>query len=210
MIRSFISIFVMQPQDAWSILEPAYIEHAETLRQYCRSKNFCKEDAEEIVQEAFLKTYQYLTKGGDVQDIRHFLYKVTGNLIIDTVRKHKNRQTKEVSLDNLTDQGFELSNKNSESGLQRRIDVKEQLITKARLKKENKEILILRFMRGLSPQEIAQKTGLTSNAVSIRLHRIIKTITASMKTSSRMPSALSVGYLQNKDQNLQVGKRKKL
>jgi RNA polymerase sigma-70 factor (ECF subfamily) len=157
-------------------LEHAYEQYEKNLLNFCLSKNIRREDAEDVVHDTFIRTYEFLHNGGEVKQLNQFLFTVANNLIIDLARKQNNRQRKEVSLDVLLENGFEVGDDTKDTIMNRKLDVKNILSSRSQVKKKDYQLLVLRYIRGMSPSEIATKTGLTSNAVSIRLHRVTKNI----------------------------------
>ena len=67
--------------------ETAYREAFETLADPLFRHAFFRlsdrERAYDLVQEAFLKTWDHLVAGGEVRHFRSFLYRTLNNLIID-------------------------------------------------------------------------------------------------------------------------------
>lgn len=148
----------------------AYDEYSNAIYRYCFFRVYSKQQAEEIMQDAFMKTWQYIADGKEIENIRAFLYRVAGNLIIDSIRKHK-----ESSLDELMEESnaFEPSSEN-ENDAENKIlfkEIKEQLST---LKKEEQTIIIMRHVEGFSPQEIAETLGTNANNISVKLNRAVK------------------------------------
>lgn len=58
--------------------------------------------SEDLVQQAFIKTWIYLVKNGKIDTMKAFLFHVLDNLIVDEYRKHKY-----ISLDAIMEKGFE-------------------------------------------------------------------------------------------------------
>ena len=63
----------------------------------------------DLVQDTYIKAWNYLLKGGKVETMKAFLYHILNNLIIDQYRKHKTS-----SLDILLEKGFEPSTNDTE------------------------------------------------------------------------------------------------
>ena len=74
----------------------------DAIFRHCYFRVFDRERARDLVQETFLKTWEYLTRGHDIENIRAFLYRVATNLIIDDSRRKK-----EISLEQLSESGFD-------------------------------------------------------------------------------------------------------
>src|SRR5437763_1367624 len=62
------------------------------------------EIGKDLVQDTFMKTWNYIKNGGKIMMMRAFLYHILNNLIVDEYRKRKHKAT---SLDNLLEAGYE-------------------------------------------------------------------------------------------------------
>jgi len=144
----------------------AYDKHMEAIFKFCYFKTSDRELSKDLMQQTFLKTFEYLKKGNDLDNVRAFLYKIAGNLVIDWYRKKK-----EESLDILVEQGFDII----DSTINLEQDVEMELIIKTldKLEPEEKNLIILRYREGLSPQEISVITGQKVNAISVKIHRTV-------------------------------------
>src|SRR3989338_7875527 len=67
----------------------AYESFSDALFRHCYFRLYDREKSKDIVQEAFIKTWEYSLKGQEIENTRAFLYKVLNNLIIDEIRKKK-------------------------------------------------------------------------------------------------------------------------
>lgn len=147
----------------------AYDKYADAIFRHCYFRVGNKEDAEELTQEVFIKSWKFLADGGVVKSVQAFLYRVARNCIIDFMRKKRDA----TSLDVLRDSGFEPTKDDTEH-LNNMLDSKSALLKLAQLETVYKEILLLRYVDGLQPKEIATILQLTPNVVSVRLHRAKK------------------------------------
>lgn len=165
-------------------LSAAYGEHAEEIFRHCRYRKLSKEDAEEIVQDTFVNACTYLARGGEIANMRTFLFRVANNLIVDWARKNKCRIEKEVSLEELRERGFDLENGVDEAGrLRRRLSAQSVLSASKRLNEEDHKLLKMRYVDGLMPADISVRIGLTPNVISVRLHRALKELTSTLQLS---------------------------
>lgn len=162
-------------------LAKAYDLYRDILVRHCQFRMFNKEDAEEIVQDTFMNVYEYMRRGRVVENIRVFLYTVANNLIVDRARQNKSKREKQVSLDELTERGFDLG---SEHDLAHAIDRKMQaqavLNAVKKLERADYELLVMRYIDGLMPTDIASVTGHSPNAISVRLHRALSKASTSV------------------------------
>lgn len=150
----------------------AYDDFSDAIFRHCFFRTFDRELAKDLVQETFSRVWEYIVKGGEIENMRPFLYKTAGNLIIDHSRKNK-----ELSLEELNEQGFDPKfNEDIEEKAIIKAEVKYMIKIMGKLDKEDREIVVMRFIDELSPREIGEITGLSENAVSVRIHRALKKI----------------------------------
>lgn len=145
----------------------AYDDFADAIFRHCYFRVYDQERARDLMQDTFIKTWEYLARGNEIENLRAFLYRVANNLIIDNARKKK-----PVSLESMQEKGFQPTAKDTPSA-QTRIDAKMTLALLARIDKKYRDIIIMRYIDELSPKEIADITGETQNNVSVRLHRAL-------------------------------------
>lgn len=144
----------------------SYDLYADGVFRYCFFKLSNREAAKDIVQETFVKTWQYIHEGKDIGNLKAFLYKVARNLVIDEYRKHKTS-----SLDSLQEDGFDVTDKEDMT-----ISTEVNIILEAidKLEPHHREVIVMRFVHDLSPREIADILGEKENAISVRLNRAVK------------------------------------
>lgn len=138
-----------------------------------------KADAEEAVQEVFLAVYRKVKTFTGQSQFSTWLYRLTVNTALTKVRRSKRR--KEVSYEEflpqfqkdghhkvrpVVDWSYEIDDRVSDSEL--RGILKQALDA---LKPQDKAIVILSDVEGLSDREIGEVVGLTVSAVKTRLHR---------------------------------------
>lgn len=142
-----------------------YDTHADAIFRFCFMKVSSREIAEDITQETFTRLWQQVRSREALQNERAFLYRVARNLIIDWYRKRKSG-----SLEVLTDAGFEFVD-DSEPDPQHLSEFKEVIKTIGTLDEPTREALLLRFVEGQSPKDIARITGESANVISVRITR---------------------------------------
>ena len=142
----------------------AYDIYADSIFRYCYFRVFSREQAEDLTQDVFKKTWEYVAEGKEVKNFRPFLYRVASNLIIDYSRKKK-----EVSLDKMQETGFQPSCEEKDKNII--FDSKETVKMIQKLDEKYREAVTMRYVEELSPKEIADILGETENVVSVRIHR---------------------------------------
>ncbi len=152
-------------QEAHARFLTAYDEHSDGIFRFTLMKVSDREMALDITQEVFAKSWEYVTGGNVIDNWKAFLFRSANNMIIDHYRKKKSS-----SLDQLEeDVGF--LPVAQELGAEAETEVRriQHLITT--LPAEYQSPLVLRFVEGLQPKEIAGILGLSVNVVSVRIHR---------------------------------------
>lgn len=154
----------------------AYEAHSDTLFRHCLLRVRDREIALDIVQDAFSKTWLYLSEGNDIEHIRAFLYRVANNLIVDGARKKKS-----ASLDAMMDDdGFEPEDESIREPLDTPA-IKEALSLLDSLDDIYRVAITMRYMDEMSPREIAQALDVSENVVSVRIHRGIEKLSKMMR-----------------------------
>lgn len=146
----------------------AYEEYADPIFRHCYFRVFDRERGKDLMQETFMRAWQYLSKGEEVLNMRAFLYRIANNLIIDESRKKR-----EASLDKLQEEGFDPGIDESDK-INGRIEHSRVVHTMKNLDDSYRDILVMRYMNELSPAEIADVTGESPNTISVRIYRGLK------------------------------------
>ncbi len=146
----------------------AYDSFVDAIFRHIYFRLFNKDLAKDLMQETFARTWEYVSKGYEVNNLKSFLYKVANNLIIDEYRKKR-----ELSLDSLQQKGFDVESLDQEK-IVRDVENKNVLRAVAKLSRHHREVIVMRFVDGLSIKEIAEIIGASENVVSVRLNRGIK------------------------------------
>lgn len=147
-----------------------YDELANPLFRFCLAWLHHRESALDVVQETFMRTWEYLMHGKEINQPRAFLYRTARNCMIDMTRRKR-----EESIERLAEHGFDAAQDNSKQ-LQAHIDAKLVLILIDKLDEEYRDAVLLRYVADLYPREIAQVLGETENTISVRIHRGIERI----------------------------------
>lgn len=137
-----------------------------------------KELAQDLAAEVFLKTWEYVNTGKEIDNIKALLYKISRNLIIDYYRS---RHRHDVSIESeILENIDEESSNEPEIITHTHIDIKMELevVEKAikSLKDEYKDVLLLKHIEELSLGEIAKVLQKKNGAVRVMLHRATKAL----------------------------------
>ncbi len=154
-----------------------YDRYADAIYRHCFFRVFSKPRAEELMQETFLRAWEYLGKGSEVRNMKAFLYRIATNLIIDESRKRK-----EVSLEALAESSHEFEpSSDGERDMERQVFIREIFEEFRRLGSGEQSLLVMRYVDDLDPKEIAEILGVSANNVSVRLNRALGKVKGKMQ-----------------------------
>ena len=148
-----------------ALLTLAYKDHERGLTLYSFFKLRNRALGEDLVQETFMKTWNYLVRGGKVEVMKAFLYHVLNGLIVDEYRKRRT-----VSLDVFLLKGVSPTAANPEH-LFDAIDGKAALFLIGKLPEKYKKIIHMRYIQDMSITEISLINKQSKNAVAVQIHR---------------------------------------
>lgn len=133
-------------------------------------------DAEDIVQETFLKAYRNLGSFEGKSGLYTWLYTIARNLSIDEFRKRKyEKNISSVSVDE-----FELESDSFETELEKEniLNLRKAI---AELPDLLKSVVIMKTVDGFSYEEIAEITGVNEQTLKNRMFRARKELAEIMK-----------------------------
>ena len=166
-------------EDSTKQFAEVFEQHSDELFRHAFLRLSDRERALELTQETFLKAWNYVSNdGAPVRHWRSFLYRILNNLIIDEYRKKKT-QSLDAMLEN------EETNASVEGELLRddtdmleeamiRFDSARAMQALEQVGEAHRVVLLMRYIDGLSPKEIAESLGESENTISVRIHRGIK------------------------------------
>lgn len=148
----------------------AYKKHTDALFRYCYFKTLNRDEAKDMLQDTFIKTWQYIADGGEVLNLKAFLYRTAHNVVVDHYRKKKT-----VSLDELFEDGFDTSHSTSSvQDLENQIDGAEALKLIDKIPKPYRDLVFMKYVEELSIKEIAEILNEPANNISVKIHRAIE------------------------------------
>ncbi|MFZ2149628.1 MAG: RNA polymerase sigma factor [Minisyncoccia bacterium] len=133
--------------------------------------------SEDLVQKTFMKTWNYLVKGGRIETMKAFLYHILNNVIIDEYRKHK-----ATSLDVMVEKGYEPSIDYT-SSIVNLLDGQVAVILIEKLPEKYQKVMRMRYVEDLSLEEISARTGQSRNTIAVQVHRGLEALKSIYKES---------------------------
>jgi len=155
-----------------------YARYADNVYGYVRSIVHDQHEAEDITQQVFAKLINVIGKYEE-RDVPFFAWilRVSRNVAVDHIRRHRAIPVEEVRAVDDIGGGPE--------DRERMNELREAL---ALLPPDQREVLVLRHFAGLSPTEIAQRTGRTEGSVHGLHHRARRALTAELSSRGAAPA----------------------
>jgi RNA polymerase sigma-70 factor, ECF subfamily len=154
-----------QEKQRRTLITDAHRDYSKGLTSHAFFKLHNRSMSDDLVQDTFIKTWNYLVKKGKIDLMKSFLYRILNDLIVDEYRKHK-----PVSLDVLLEKGYEPS-ADPRDHLVNLLDGKSALLLIAHLPDKYRKMVQMRYVQNLTLKEIATLTGKSRNTIAVQLHR---------------------------------------
>ena len=149
--------------------------HHGPLFGYCLKRLGTEQDADDALQETFIRAFKYYHTFDQERDARKWLFGIAHNVCVEVARARTRHRTVEVVPDeggNHTAEALEQLSHRESVGLAR-----EEL---SKMPDGARRILELRFFGEMSAREIAEVEGITETAVRVRVFRGLKQLRARM------------------------------
>lgn len=153
---------------AYGILYDRYLD---SLYRYIYYRVSNHEEAEDLTETVFLKAWETLPRmRTEKMNFRAWLYRIAHNLVVDYYRTRKPNLPLEHANDLHDDAPT------PETNLQVIEEGQQLSLAIARLKPDLKEVLVCRFISGMSHAETAKIMGLAEGHVRVLQHRALRKI----------------------------------
>lgn len=132
-----------------------------------------REDAWDVAQEAFVKAYKKLDRFEGNSAFYTWLYRITYNLSIDTLREKSRRETVDLEgnrkLEEVLQSDGRPAGEHPDQMAQRRELHRVLQAAMSKLSDKHRAIIVLREVEGLSYEEMAEVLGISKGTVMSRL-----------------------------------------
>lgn len=144
--------------------ESLYDTYADAIWRHFYHRLGDHERAKELMQEVFMKTWQYVMLDKTIAHEKAFLYRLAKNLFINEIRTNKHT----LSLDSLVDEGFDVAAEYTTSTAAEHSELRDRL---SLIKESYREVLVLRYIDDLPVKEIAALLDENETNISMRIKR---------------------------------------
>lgn len=148
----------------------SYEANSDAIFRFCLIRVSNREQALDLTQETFTRMWQTLSKGESIDNERAFLFTVAHRLIIDWYRKKK-AVSLEQTMEGEDEEWYEPSDGKEYADIEMEAEGRHLLLKIDEVSVGNRQAVYLRFVEGLSPPDIANILGISTNATSVRINR---------------------------------------
>lgn len=132
------------------------------------------EEAEDLTAETFLRVWQYLLDGKKIEHLNAFIYQAARNVVIDWYRKRASSRM--IDLEDGELEAVPDAGRSPEAETALRLDAERLEQHLRKLKEEYREIIVLKYLDGLTNDEIAKVLGKSRGNVRVLAHRALSTL----------------------------------
>jgi RNA polymerase sigma-70 factor (ECF subfamily) len=144
----------------------SYDAYSDALFRFAYFQVSDRETAKDIVQDVFMETWKCVADGGEIRNMRAYLYRVARNRIIDHYRKHK-----APSLDAIHETGVDFPDEKGAATREAQIEATHMLRLLDKMDQKYREPVLLRYMEWMGTKEISEILGESESNVSVLIHR---------------------------------------
>jgi RNA polymerase sigma factor (sigma-70 family) len=139
------------------------------LLRYCRRIGLSDSRAEDVLQHALLQAWLALVRGGQVRELKPWLYRIVHNAAVSSMRRSRDDSE-------LTDAVGASVAAARESELESKLAARDALSDVAALPQMQRDAILLSAIEGQSHKEVASALGISHGAVRGLLHRARTTL----------------------------------
>ncbi len=171
----------MRSEAASQAIAEELVVHVAALRRYALLLLGDSADADDAVQETLTRVLARAKSWHTIGDLRPYLFSTLHNVFVDSTRREKRMATDFLSEDILASLVTPPSQ-------QQRVELRDTVVALAKLPNEQREVVLLVGLEGLSYLEAAEALGIPVGTVMSRLSRgreVLRSMT-SRETSRKL------------------------
>lgn len=149
-------------------IEAIYNAHADAIFRYVFFKTSDREKSLDITHDAFVKTWEAVSSGTEIDNHKAYLYRTAEHLIIDWYRKKKS-----LSLDQLQEAGYDIPVDDT-GDMINKLDSEQVGAIVKHLEPEYQTVISMRYLEEMSVKEIASILNEKENTISVRIYRALE------------------------------------
>lgn len=132
-----------------------------------------REEAEDIVQETFLRLFKNKHYYREIAKFSTWIYTIAGNLAKTELRRRKRRKLLSISHFMSSEKDYDIPDEDSNPERDANTVITDKIIQQAidKLSPKFKQVIVLRDIQGFSYEEIAEIVGIPLGTVKSRVNR---------------------------------------
>ncbi|MCW8133742.1 MAG: sigma-70 family RNA polymerase sigma factor [Planctomycetota bacterium] len=163
--------------------------HRRTVYALALQRGFQPAEAEDVAQEVFIKAFTGLRSLKDPALFERWLYGIGGHVMADAARARKRRGIEQPGLDERSDAAVRAAPPQDRAALRLGEETEEVVRALRSLNEDQRLVVTLRYMHGLSPKQIAERLGEPRGTVRSRLHHALAFLQSAFGGPPRNESA---------------------
>ncbi len=161
-----------------------YNENVEKVFRFLFLRTNSFEIAQDLTADSFFKFWLSQEKDKNIKSPRAFLFQIARNNLIDFYRQKKQKIV--VSLDDLKEKGFEISQEDFLKQQEEDYDLKIILESLKEIKPIYNEVIFYHYIENLSIKEIAFILKKKENNVRVLLHRALNALKEKIASKEKL------------------------
>lgn len=167
----------MDLESKQSYFKEIYTKEADNVFRFVFLRISNKEESVDITGEVFYKFWQIVCKE-EVNAPRALLFTIARNKVIDWYRKKRTESLEAITEKSEEDENvpfyFQVADERADKDILLSSEARYVMETLQGLPPQYQEVVSLRFIDGLSPQEIGEVLNITPNAASLRINHALE------------------------------------
>ena len=149
--------------------------HRRTIYALALQRGFQPAEAEDVAQEVFIKAFTGLKALKDPSIFERWLYGIGAHVMADAARARKRRGAEQLGYDEELDSRVVRASAPPQDRVPASLNEETEEVLRALdgLNEEQRLVVTLRYMHGLSPKQIAERLGEPRGTIRSRLHHAL-------------------------------------
>lgn len=163
----------MESEILYRSFEVIYKQFAQGLFRFIYFKVSDYELTQDLTEDTFVRYWQVLIKGVNIENHKAFLYRIAKGKVFDYYRKKG--KSRRIGLEKIDERLLGVID-TVEDSISLKQEVEQIYIRMKKLKKEFQDVILLHYVEDLEIKEIAFVLNKQENAVRVLLHRGLRSL----------------------------------
>lgn len=192
----------MNSEESISRLRSAFDRHSSSILGYAIRRTRSSQDAADVLAETMVVAWRRVEEMPEEPETILWLYGIARNVQLNLARGELRRNRLSMKMSHLLDEAVPPAD---EIQLENATDVRRALQS---LSENEREVLVLAAVEGLSPSEIASLLDMNASTVRTHLHRARESMRALLDSQATTKEESGIWTERDVEKNTEMGKRK--